>query len=146
MSRMDGGARAASGLFYQYLFTIESFLLHIEQDWPAETEVVIEDSGAADSDDPDVVDFAIRHPDHGVVAVYQVKSTVDPANNTMSAATALRILIRLSGSIDCPEYVVTTNERPGRDVNELMSAVRLASAAMRNSVSHCAQPYSSCTK
>ncbi|MRH93584.1 hypothetical protein GFY24_40395 [Nocardia sp. SYP-A9097] len=119
MLRMDGGARAASGLFYQYLFTIESFLIHIEADWPPEAEVVIEDSGDADAEDPDVVDFAIRHPDHGVVAVHQVKSTNDPASNTMSAATALRILIRLSGSIDCPEYVVTTNERPGREINEL---------------------------
>ncbi|QIS09792.1 NB-ARC domain-containing protein [Nocardia arthritidis] len=119
MLRMDGGARAASGLFYQYLFTIEAFLICIADDWPSGAEVVIEDSGDANAEDPDVVDFAIRHPDRGVVAVHQVKSTTAPASNTMSAAKALRILIRLVGSIDCPEYVVTTNERPGREINEL---------------------------
>lgn len=131
MSRMDGGARAASGLFYQYLFTIESFLIRIAADWPPEAEVVIEDSGDANADDPDVVDFAIRHPDHGVVAVHQVKSTINPTSNTMSAAKALRILIRLSGSIDCPEYVVTTNERPGREINELNDILLAARSTQR---------------
>ncbi|WP_063129872.1 NB-ARC domain-containing protein [Nocardia fusca] len=119
MVRMDGGARAASGLFYQYLFTIEWFLTLIERQWPDDTSIWIEDSTGVSVDDPDVIDFAVHHRERGIVAVHQAKSTVDPSSRTMTAADAVTVLVRLSRSADCPGYVLTNNARPGRGIAEL---------------------------
>ncbi|MET9030965.1 NB-ARC domain-containing protein [Nocardia sp. NPDC004168] len=128
MSRTDGGARAASGLFYQYLSTIECFLTLVDDGWPPESAVWIEETDSSGSDDPDVVDFEVHHPQYGRVAVHQVKSTADPARRTISVAEALKVLIRLSSSVDCPAYVLTTNARPGRGISELTHLLNQASA------------------
>lgn len=59
---LGGGVRAASGLFYQYLFTIETLLDLIQQAWSESTIVTIEGPDHNGSSDPDVVDFSVRHP------------------------------------------------------------------------------------
>lgn len=121
MTRTDGGARAASGLFYQYLFTIESFATMLEEGWPTDSAIWIEESSSTESLRTDIIDFEIRHPQDGIIEVHQAKSVMNPASTTISAADALIVLAPLSRSIDCPRYILTTNARPGRDIATLTS-------------------------
>lgn len=126
MSRSDGGARAASGLFYQYLYTIESFLDLVEFGRAPEIEVWIEDANAQGMSDPDVVDFSVFDPTIGTVEVHQAKSTADPDGTTISAAAAVVVLVRMCKAVDCPRYVLTTNARAGRGI-EAMNTLLLQS-------------------
>ncbi|HEY5856400.1 MAG TPA: hypothetical protein VIW24_20775 [Aldersonia sp.] len=124
----DGGRRAASGLLYQYLFTIETFLKLIDDGWPKTTEVRIEDCSHPSVLDQDIVDFSVHDPDGNVFSVHQAKSTATLERTTISANDALEILIRLVGSVDCPEYVLTTNARPGREIDRLNTLLSDAEA------------------
>ncbi|SIL04372.1 NB-ARC domain [Mycobacteroides abscessus subsp. abscessus] len=125
---MNGGSRAASGLFYQYLFTLETFLTLIAQDWPEQSRVLIEGPGETENSDPDVVDFSVYHPRDGLHAIYQVKSVAVPAETTISANEALRTLIRMVRAAESPAYVLVTNARAGRDLDQLRSVLGRPSA------------------
>lgn len=118
-----GGEAAASGLFYQYLFTLERFFWLIDLSWPGQTEIRIEDPEDPQVCDPNVLDFSVYHPENGLCALYQVKSVVVPESSTMSAANALVILIRMAASVDCPQYRLITNARHGRDLAALIECL-----------------------
>lgn len=120
---VSGGEAAASGLFYQYLFTLEKFFSLIDQDWPSQTEVRIEDPEDSRVRNPNVVDFSIYHPEAGLCALFQAKSVVVPEASTISASDALVILIRMAESADCPEYRLITNARSGRDLAALQECL-----------------------
>ncbi|SIK94869.1 Predicted ATPase [Mycobacteroides abscessus subsp. abscessus] len=122
MGGIDGGGRAASGLFYQYLFTIEKFLALIADSSPTATEVKIEGPRQTGIRDPDIIDFAVYSEDGVLAEVHQVKSVAAPSRTTISAGDALRVLARLATSADCPTYVLTTNARPGDDI-ELLNTI-----------------------
>ncbi|MGV0813487.1 ATP-binding protein [Mycolicibacterium boenickei] len=121
MAALGGGVRAASGLFYQYLFTIETLLDLIEQKWPESTVVTIEGPDHQGSTDPDVVDFAVHHPRDGIVAVYQAKSVANPSDSTLSLSEALPPLVRLIRSVDSAKYVLISNAKPGRHIDRINS-------------------------
>lgn len=115
------GARAASGLFYQYLFTIETFLALVADSWPDDAEVRIEDPLDPNVIDPDVVDFSVYSEAGVIQQVHQAKSVAIPKLSTISAGDALATLVRMvhSNPVDDPIYILTTNERPGLDIEEL---------------------------
>ncbi|WP_164911509.1 AAA family ATPase [Mycobacteroides franklinii] len=119
MSHRSGGTAAASGLFYQYLFTIEKFFALLDDSWPGATQIRIEDPDDPDITDPDIVDFSVYHPQDGLCAIYQAKSVVVPDDSTISASEALNTLIRLTASAQCPKYRLVTNARPGNDIAHL---------------------------
>jgi hypothetical protein len=106
-------------LFYQYLFTLEAFFSLIDQRWPEQTEVRIEDPDDKQICDPHIVDFSVYHPRDGLCTLYQAKSVVVPDTSKMSAAAALPILIRMATSADCPEYKLITNAQPGHGLAAL---------------------------
>ena len=119
-----GGIAAASGLFYQYLFTIETLFGLVNDGWPEAAKVVIEDPDDAHFNDPDVVDFSVYHPTRGLVAVYQAKSVARPNTSTISAAAAIPSLIRMADSADSPDYTLISNARPGVHIDRLNALLR----------------------
>ncbi|MFE3195070.1 hypothetical protein ACFXHA_39110 [Nocardia sp. NPDC059240] len=129
MSRSDGGGRAASGLFYQYLFTIERFLDLLDAGSDLDMAVLIEDPQMQQVTDPDVVDFAVRSRGSTLLEIHQAKSAADPDTTTISAAEAISVLTRMTKAIDCPHYVLTTNARAGRTLNVLTTVLDNARAA-----------------
>lgn len=115
----SGGGPAASGFFYQYLFTIETFFDLIAKSWPDDTQIHIEDPRDGRILDPHIVDFAVHHPRDGLHAVYQAKSVISPRDTTITVAGALPTLVRMSRSAECRSYILTTNALPGSDIDEL---------------------------
>jgi hypothetical protein len=96
MGGRTGGGGAASGLFYQYLFTIEKFLALLADGSPADTEVRIEDPEDPDVLDPDIVDFSVYSSDGVAQEFHQVKSVAAPEKSTISAGDALVTLVRMT--------------------------------------------------
>lgn len=115
------GSRTASGLFYQYLFTIETFLALVDHSWPDDAEVRIEDPLDPNVVDPDIVDFSVYSEAGVLQQVHQAKSVAIPKLATISAGDALVTLVRMvnSNPVDDPLYILTTNARPGLDIEEL---------------------------
>lgn len=113
------GWGAASGLFYQYLFTIEKFLTLVGEGAPAATQVRIEDPKDLKVQDPDIVDFSVYSPDGVALEIHQAKSVAVPAESTISAGAALATLVRMTEKADAGRYVLTTNARPGEDIDRL---------------------------
>ncbi|WP_285030658.1 ATP-binding protein [Mycolicibacterium sp. lyk4-40-TYG-92] len=125
MAKRTGGTASASGLFYQYLFTLETFLQLIEEGRPDATEIWIEDPADPGCHDPDIVDFSVYDPEGGrPLGVYQAKSVAKPAESKLGIADALPPLIRLVQSIDCPRYVLITNAQSGPLIDRLNAALR----------------------
>jgi hypothetical protein len=119
MGGSTGGGRAASGLFYQYLFTIEKLLTLVAKHSPAATQVRIEDPEDPNVLDPDIVDFSVYSANELIEELHQAKSVAAPQKSTISAGEALTILVRMIGKTDAPVYVLTTNARPGEDIDRL---------------------------
>ncbi|MGV0810041.1 hypothetical protein [Mycolicibacterium setense] len=106
-------------MFYQYLFTIEKFLTLVAENSPAATQVRIEDPEDPDVLDPDIVDFSVYSANEVLEELHQAKSVAAPLKSTISAGEALMILVRMIGKADAPVYVLTTNARPGEDIDRL---------------------------
>ncbi|SKG72601.1 P-loop NTPase family protein [Mycobacteroides abscessus] len=115
----SGGWSAASGFFYQYLFTIETFFDLIAKSWPDDAQIHIEDPRDGRILDPHIVDFAVHHPRDGLHAVYQAKSVISPHDTEITVARALPVLVRMSRSAESQSYILTTNALPGGDIDAL---------------------------
>ncbi|MGV0593109.1 NB-ARC domain-containing protein [Mycolicibacterium porcinum] len=123
MGRNGGGAVAASGLYYQYLFTIETFLTLIDQSWPEAAYISIDDADGGRLNDPDIVDFAVHHPTSGLMATYQAKSVTDPTRSTIVVSEAIPILLRMVEN-DSPQYALVTNARSAPQIDHLNAVLR----------------------
>ncbi|MHA4855065.1 hypothetical protein L1080_037015 [Rhodococcus sp. MSC1_016] len=106
-----GGTVAAFGLKYQYMATVEQFLLYL-RDHPemiARTTLIVEPLAiTVDGTEDDIVDFAIETDDE-VARNYQVKSSLDPATNPLQPASARGILQRLI-THRADNHIVFTNK------------------------------------
>ncbi len=130
--RTGPAGRAASGLFYQYLFTIEKFLALVSAGSPMNTQVRIEDPEDPNVLDPDIVDFSVYSGDGLISEIHQAKSVAAPKSSTISAGQALVTLVRMTARIESPMYVLTTNARAGDDIDRLneLLASKCADAEM----------------
>lgn len=117
---LDGGRLAARGFLYQYLCTLEQLvkLVHDSQVFSVRVEGPTGETGFVD-----VVDFDVVAHDGSILLAAQVKSVMP--GKTMSASTALAVLLDLAKKVDACDYRLITNGAASPRSSSLSQALQV---------------------